>query len=152
VVFIAAGITDAVDGVIARITHRRTRLGTYLDPIADKLLLTCAFVALAILKAIPGWLAIVVVSRDVIISLGFVIILLLIERRPDVKPTVFSKVNTVTQVVMVSVVLFSKVSGTFSRFIPAMVWITAITTILTGLQYVYMGARMVEGSGRSTGR
>jgi cardiolipin synthase len=120
VIFVVAGITDAIDGVIARIAHQKTTLGEYLDPIADKLLLTSAFVALAILKTIPSWLAVIVLTRDVIISLGF-IILFLMDRKPEIRPTTFSKANTVA----------------------------AGTTILTGLQYIYLGTRMTDGTGKN---
>lgn len=148
VIFVVAGITDAVDGLIARITHQRTNLGAYLDPIADKLLLTCAFVTLAILKTIPSWLAVIVITRDVIISLGF-IILFLMDRRPEIKPTTFSKVNTVTQVLTIAFVLFSKIEVSFSILVPTMIWAAAGTTILTGLQYIYLGTRMIDGTGEA---
>ena len=143
VVFVTAGITDAVDGLVARITHQRTRLGAYLDPIADKLLLTSAFVALAILKAIPSWLAVIVITRDVIISLGFAT-LVLIDRKPEIRPTMFSKVNTVVQVLTISMVLFSRAGATVSGFVPVLIVAVACTTTLTGLQYIYLGGRMTN--------
>ncbi len=144
-IFVIAGLTDGLDGPIARITHQRTNLGAYLDPIADKLLLVSAFVTLAILKVIPSWLAVVVITRDVIISLGFTL-LFLMDRKPEIKPTAFSKVNTVVQVLTIAIVLFSKVEVSFSRFVPAMIWAVACTTILTGLQYIYLGTRMTDGT------
>lgn len=145
IIFVIAGITDAIDGVIARITHQKTTLGAYLDPIADKLLLTSAFVALAILKAIPSWLAVIVITRDVIISLGF-IILFLVDRKPEIKPTTFSKINTVIQVLTIAIVLFSKIQVSVSSLVPAMILVAAGTTILTGLQYIYLGTRMNNGT------
>lgn len=151
VVFVVAGVTDAVDGGLARITRQRTALGAYLDPIADKLLLTCAFVGLAILRAIPSWLAVIVITRDVIISLGFCL-LFLMDHRPEAKPTTFSKVNTVTQVLTIAVVLFSKVRVSFSCLVPVLIWATAITTILTGLQYIYLGIRMSNGANKRNRR
>jgi cardiolipin synthase len=145
VIFTIAGITDAVDGGLARITRQRTRLGAYLDPMADKLLLTSAFVALAILKFIPNWLAVIVITRDVIISLGFVI-LFLMDRRPEIKPTKLSKVNTAIQVLTIALVLFSKVQVSVSTLVSAMIWGAAGTTILTGLHYIYLGMRMSNES------
>ena len=145
VIFVIAGITDAVDGGLARITHQRTTLGAYLDPIADKLLLTCAFVTLAILKTIPSWLTVIVITRDVIISLGF-FILFLMDRRPEIKPTTFSKINTVIQVLTIAVVLFSEVQASFAGLVSPMVYAAAFTTILTGLQYIILGIRMTEGA------
>src|SRR5512136_3396512 len=76
IIFALAGITDAVDGLIARITHQRTELGAYLDPIADKLLLSSAFVTLAIIERIPSWLTVIVVTRDIIILIGFLMFFL----------------------------------------------------------------------------
>ncbi len=150
VIFVVAGITDAIDGLIARITQQKTTLGAYLDPIADKLLLTCAFVGLAILQVIPGWLAVIVITRDVIISLGF-IILVLIDRKPEINPTTFSKVNTVIQVLTIALALFSKIHVSFAGLVSAMIGATAVTTIMTGLHYIYMGTRMTEGTGKNTG-
>jgi len=74
ILFTALGVTDALDGFLARILKQQTVLGSYLDPIADKILITSCFLALAILKVIPGWLAVIVISRDVIILLGISIL------------------------------------------------------------------------------
>src|SRR5919206_3628925 len=73
-VFLAAALTDLLDGYIARRRGSQTRLGAFLDPVADKLLLTSAFVTLTWLKVIPFWIAAVVVSRDVVLSLGVLVI------------------------------------------------------------------------------
>jgi cardiolipin synthase len=143
VVFVTAGITDAVDGLVARITHQRTRLGAYLDPIADKLLLTSAFVALAILGAVPSWLTVIVITRDVIISLGFAI-LVLIDHKPEIRPTISSKANTVIQVLTISMVLFSQSGASVSGLVSVLILAVACTTTLTGLQYIYLGARMTN--------
>jgi cardiolipin synthase len=148
VIFVVAGITDAIDGVIARIAHQKTTLGEYLDPIADKLLLTSAFVALAILKTIPSWLAVIVLTRDVIISLGF-IILFLMDRKPEIRPTTFSKANTVVQVLTIALALFSRIQVSVSGLVSGMIWVAAGTTILTGLQYIYLGTRMTDGTGKN---
>lgn len=151
VIFVAAGITDAIDGVIARVRHQRTTLGAYLDPTADKLLLTCAFVALAILKTIPSWLAVIVITRDVIISLGFMI-LFLMDRKPEIKPTTLSKINTTIQILTIAIVLFSKIETSFSSLVSVMIWMAVGTTILTGLQYIYLGTRMTDGTTKEARR
>lgn len=143
VAFVAAGVTDGVDGLAARICQQRTVLGAYLDPIADKLLLTSGFITLAILGAIPRWLAVIVITRDVIISLGFAI-LVLVDRRPEIKPTTLSKINTVIQVLTVAIVLFSRLQTSFTTLVPVMIAATACTTILTGLHYIYVGTRMTN--------
>jgi cardiolipin synthase len=143
VAFVAAGITDGMDGLIARIFRQRTALGAYLDPIADKLLLTSGFVTLAILRAIPSWLAVIVITRDVIISLGFAI-LVLIDRRPEIRPTILSKINTVIQVLTIAIVLFSRLHPSFNTMVPLMIGATSCTTIITGLHYIYVGTRMTN--------
>ena len=71
-VFIVAGITDGLDGLIARLFHQKSKLGAYLDPLADKLLLVSSFILLAHLGLIPNWVAVITVSRDMIITLGVV--------------------------------------------------------------------------------
>ena len=141
--FVTAGITDGLDGLIARITHQRSTVGAYLDPIADKLLLTSAFVTLAILGLIPNWLAVLVITRDVIISLGFVL-LVLIDRKPEIKPSTLSKINTVLQVLTIAIVLYAEMHASLVMLAPLVVKVTACTTILTGLHYIYVGTRMTN--------
>src|SRR4030042_5482759 len=76
ITFAIAGITDGVDGLLARLTRQKTELGAYLDPIADKLLIVSAYITLAIIEIIPSWLAVIVITRDVIIMLGILVMLL----------------------------------------------------------------------------
>src|SRR4030043_2236531 len=90
ITFIIAGITDGIDGLIARITHQRTELGAYLDPIADKLLLSAAFITLAIIEILPSWLAVIVVTRDLIILTGL-FVMILTNYRPKIHPSLVSK-------------------------------------------------------------
>ena len=92
-IFVGAGITDGLDGLIARVYHQRTTTGAYLDPIADKLLLATAFIVLAILGNIPVWLTVIVIAKDVIVALG-VLILFLTSRRVEVKPVLIGKTTT----------------------------------------------------------
>jgi len=102
--FLAAGVSDGVDGAIARRYNRRTELGAYLDPIADKALLMSIYVALGFEGAIPTWLVILVVSRDVLI-IGAVILSWLLDRPVRVRPHMLSKINTAGQIVLAVVVL-----------------------------------------------
>ena len=94
IIFVIAGITDALDGFIARIWHQHTDLGSYLDPIADKLLLASAFITLAILGIVPYWLTVIVMSRDILIATGFWV-LTMTDHEPTIKPRYTSKVTTV---------------------------------------------------------
>jgi cardiolipin synthase (CMP-forming) len=102
--FVAAGVSDGVDGYLARRYNWQTELGAYLDPLADKALLVSIYVVLAILKVIPVWLAIVVVTRDVLI-VGAVILSWLMERPVVMKPLLVSKVNTVGQIAFAGLML-----------------------------------------------
>ncbi|MDP3038265.1 MAG: CDP-alcohol phosphatidyltransferase family protein, partial [Deltaproteobacteria bacterium] len=90
VVFIGAAVSDAVDGLLARLLHQRTVLGSYLDPAADKLLSASSFITLAILNILPGWLAVIVISRDVIICLG-ILILFFTSHSFKIQPSLASK-------------------------------------------------------------
>jgi cardiolipin synthase len=142
-IFIAAGITDGIDGLIARLTDQRTTLGSYLDPIADKLLLLSGFITLAIMKYVPNWLAVIVITRDVIIFIG-VLLLFLMDRKPEIKPTLLSKVNTVFQILAIILVLFSNTVVSMGYLVPTTIWAATATTVLTGLQYTYLGIRMTN--------
>jgi cardiolipin synthase len=102
--FVVAGISDGVDGFMARQFNMRSDLGTYLDPIADKALLVSIFIALAVLAEIPVWLTLLVVSRDFLI-VGGVVLAWMLDRPIEMKPRVVSKVNTVAQIVLVGIVL-----------------------------------------------
>ena len=137
---IVAGTTDILDGVIARMANQRTKLGAYLDPLADKLLLTSAFVTLSYLHVVPVWTAIVVVSRDLIIVAGT--LLLYMTATPiEVMPTVLGKGSTLTQLVYVVLALvFIYLQKDVRPLAPLLVVMLALT-VVSGLQYVYRGIR-----------
>lgn len=105
--FVIAGVSDALDGFIARVYNLRTELGAHLDPLADKALLVSIFIELGALGLFPPWLVIVVVSRDVLIVGGILLASLLGAPMP-IKPALLSKFNTVGQIVVASLVLFMK--------------------------------------------
>ena len=106
VLFVAAGVSDAVDGFLAKRFGMTSELGSYLDPLADKVLIVSIYVALGINGVIPGWLVILVVSRDIMI-VGAVMLSWLIGNPVKVKPLLVSKLNTVAQIVFATVVLGS---------------------------------------------
>lgn len=128
-VFVVAGISDAVDGYLAKRYGWETELGAYLDPLADKLLIVCIFVALGVRGALPSWLVIAVVSRDVLIVIGIVLSWLL-AKPVAIKPLALSKANTVAQIVLAAVVL---ADGAFGLGLEAvrlvLVWVTAALTV-----------------------
>lgn len=143
ITFVIAGITDGVDGLIARITHQRTELGAYLDPIADKLLLFSAFITLAIIEVIPSWLVVIVVTRDVIILVG-VLVMLLTNYHPKINPSLLSKVTTTFQILTVVLVLFTGYYPAFKQISIAAIYGTAVLTILSGAHYIYIGTRILN--------
>jgi cardiolipin synthase len=108
--FVVAGVSDGIDGYLARRFDWRSRLGAYLDPLADKALLVSVFVTLGFLKLIPAWLVIVVVSRDALI-VGAVLLSRLMDHPVHVRPLMVSKVNTVAQIGFVVVVLGTAALG-----------------------------------------
>ena len=110
IVFIIAGISDAVDGWIAKTFDLRTELGAYLDPLADKALIVSIYVALAIVAVLPATLVILVVARDMMIIGAFMISLVM--RKPvKVKPLMISKLNTAAQISFAAMVLGDKAFG-----------------------------------------
>jgi len=104
VLFLVAGVSDAVDGYLAKRFHMTTELGAYLDPLADKALIVSIYLTLGINGLIPGWLVILVVSRDIMI-VGAVMLSWLVGSPVKVKPLLVSKLNTVAQIVFACVVL-----------------------------------------------
>ena len=102
--FLAAGISDAVDGFLAKRFGMKTELGAYLDPLADKVLIVSIYVALGITSVIPLWIVILVVSRDIMI-VGAIILSWLIDRPVQIRPHMISKVNTAAQIVFAGLVL-----------------------------------------------
>jgi cardiolipin synthase len=139
-VFLVASLTDSLDGLIARLANQRTKLGTYLDPMADKLLLTASFLTLAILKVIPIWAAVIVVSRDLILILG-ALILHLTQASQEISPTFLGKSTTVVQLVYIALVLLiAMLHGSTVSLWPVLA-VTIGLTVLSGLHYIYRGIR-----------
>lgn len=146
VVFIIAGLSDGADGLVARVLNQKSRIGSYLDPLADKILLVAAFVVLAARGFIPAWLTVLVISRDVLILLGTLFLFL---NRTDfvIKPSLLSKLNTCFQLLAVFVVLSKDYLHFFSSVSLYVFWITAVLTISSGLHYMHYWFRMLgEGS------
>jgi cardiolipin synthase len=140
IVFAIAAASDGLDGFLARALRQKTELGTYLDPIADKLLLSSAYISLAVLKVLPSWLTVIVISRDVIIVLG-IIILHLLQCPIRVRPLAVSKVTTFFQIVTLLAVLVvaAMPQAEFARYLRMLSIATAALTIASGLAYMYVG-------------
>jgi cardiolipin synthase len=143
--FVIAGISDAVDGFLAKRFGWTTELGAYLDPLADKLLIVSIFVALGVKSALPSWLVIAVVSRDILIVAG-VVLSWLLDRPMRIKPAVVSKVNTLSQIVLAGTVLADDGFGLgLEALRVALVWITGALTIASLLTYLRTWHRHMSG-------
>lgn len=143
-VFVIACISDSLDGLLARFLNQKTAFGAYLDPMADKVLLITAFVSLAILEMIPGWLAVIVISRDVLISIG-ISIFTISNVKYKVKPAVISKCTTVFQSLTIIAALVNLVYFTPFYILISLYWITAVFTIVSGIHYLYKGLNLLQG-------
>jgi cardiolipin synthase (CMP-forming) len=138
VLFLAAGISDAVDGFLAKRFGMATELGAYLDPLADKAMLVSIYVALGITDAVPRWLVILVVSRDIMI-VSAVILSWLVDKPVPLKPLGVSKLNTVAQISLACVVM-AAVGFEFDASLAVM----ALTTVVTALTLLSIGFYVAE--------
>ena len=142
-VFTIAAISDGLDGLLARYFNQHSVLGAYLDPIADKLLLTSAFVCLAVLKIVPAWLTVIVLSRDILIVIG-IIVFAITNIHIEMKPSLVSKFTTVAQLLTILLTLLDlKIPGV--QLIKwSFYWLTAGLTITSGLHYIYFGLNILQ--------
>ena len=138
ILFLAAGITDAIDGFLAKRFGMRTELGAYLDPLADKTMLVSIYVALGIAEALPRWLVILVVSRDIMI-VGAVILSWLVHKPITLQPLLVSKLNTVAQIALACVVL-----AALGFDLNAGMAILALTALVAALTLISVAFYVVE--------
>lgn len=146
IVLIVAGITDALDGAIARVTNQHTRLGAVLDPLADKLLLTSGFITLSLIQLIPSWVTILVVSRDLILMLGTVVAHVT-ESPIDITPTFLGKGTTLLQLSYVVMVIFLSSRHMDPAVLLPLLFGMVTVTLLSGLHYLYRGYRHTSATG-----
>lgn len=140
-VFVAAGISDGLDGWLARIRNSRSALGAMMDPVADKALLVSVYVTLAVLGVLPDWLAILVVFRDLLI-VGGVVVLYMLGQPPLIKPLWISKLNTLVQIGLAAFALLMAGYGLGTRAVlDAAIVLVAATTLASGAAYVVQAAR-----------
>ncbi|WP_338661351.1 CDP-alcohol phosphatidyltransferase family protein [Pararoseomonas sp. SCSIO 73927] len=140
-VFVGAGISDALDGWLARVRNARSFIGSVLDPVADKALLVSVYVTLAIIGVLPDWLAILVVFRDLLI-VGGLLLLALMGLRPAIKPLLVSKLNTALQIGLAGTALFLAGFGLDGGpLLPVLIGLVTGTTIASGAAYVRSAAR-----------
>src|SRR5271166_3483215 len=135
-IFVLAGVSDAIDGFIARHFNLRTELGAYLDPLADKALLISIYVSLAIYAGLPAWLAIIVVSRDVMILVA-VLVSWLLEKPVEIRPVWESKINTAAQIALAGFALGVRAYGLNPQPLQTYLeWAVAATTLASGGVYI----------------
>ncbi len=144
-VFSVAAISDGLDGLLAKYFNQYTVLGAYLDPIADKLLLVSAFVSLAVLKIIPPWLAVIVISRDIMIVTG-ISIFAMTDIHIEMKPSLVSKCTTVAQLFTIILTLLDPQIPSSHIIKSSLFWITAGLTITSGLHYIYIGLNVLQNA------
>jgi cardiolipin synthase (CMP-forming) len=150
--FLAAGLTDALDGALARALKQRTRLGQYLDPVADKLLLSTLFLVLTHMGLIPMRVTVLVFGRDVGILVVSAILYAAVGRR-DFSPSLFGKANTLVQVAAVATVLLHQLTAV--RWVMdlrmLMLDATMVLTVASGLHYAWAASRRVGSTAASSG-
>jgi cardiolipin synthase len=147
ILFAVAGVSDGLDGFLAKHFGWQSRLGSILDPLADKLLLVCSFIALAWNELIPLWLVVAVLARDLIIVFGAVAFHVLFGRY-EMAPTRVSKVNTFFQIVFVLAVVFYHGQFAFKPWlIEALGYVVLATVIISGANYIWIwGRRALEAA------
>ena len=148
VVFVAAGITDGLDGLIARLTNQRTAFGAWLDPMADKMLLVTAFIVLSLpgiglINRLPVWLTVLVISRDVVIVATVAIVSLAIGPR-TFAPSVWGKAATAAYMVTASVVLLFNYLGRTSVLVDVGEWVSLALALVSATHYFFRVRRIIN--------
>jgi cardiolipin synthase len=149
ITLLIAALTDILDGMVARITDQRTRLGEYLDPLADKLMLMSAIITLSVLNFIPLWAVIVVVSRDAILLAG-TLIANLTETNINISPTALGKGTTFAQICYVIAVMLHVTGKVPDFLVDPFLWVMVALTMGSGVHYLFRGVQHLNGSSGKT--
>jgi len=145
-----AGVSDGVDGFLARFFNWRSRLGAILDPLADKILLICLFGVFAIKGLLPLWLMYLVVGRDIVILIGGFIYNFFIEKI-EIKPLFISKINTTLQIALVLLVALNLASIQIVPWVlDGMIILVTLSTLMSGISYVFIWTRLAVSSKKRT--
>lgn len=139
-IFIVAMITDILDGIIARINKSRSVLGSILDPLADKILINTAFLLLASVVLIPYWMVVTIISRDVILILGWLLIFI-ITSNIRIEPSVFGKLTNFLQSTSVLLLLLLSYSKNIDLYIDIYLNTMIIFTVISLLDYLIKGIK-----------
>jgi cardiolipin synthase len=147
-VFVTAGVTDGLDGLIARLSGQKTSLGAWLDPMADKLLLVTTFVVLTLpgldlANRFPTWLTVCIISRDVVIILTVAIVNLAIGPR-TFQPSIFGKIATATYIVTAVAAMLFNYLRYHSVIVDVLVYASLAITIISSLHYIWHARRIID--------
>jgi len=141
--FLVAALTDVFDGFFARMKNQRTRLGTFLDPLADKFLLVTSFVVFAAYGWVPKWLAVTVISRDIIVVAGW-FILYFVTGAARVEPSLLGKVTIWIESLLIAYILITINLPILPDIADAFFLATAAVSILSAIHYMYLGLRITH--------
>ncbi|MGE3177628.1 MAG: CDP-alcohol phosphatidyltransferase family protein [Vicinamibacterales bacterium] len=149
IVFATAGITDGLDGLIARRSGQKTNLGAWLDPAADKLLLVSTFIVLTwpglgLANRMPIWLTVLIISRDVVIVLTVAVVNLAIGPR-TFRPSIYGKAATAIYILTAVVVMYFNYQGYASPVVTLFVYLSLAITLVSSFHYIFHAARIVNG-------
>ena len=150
VVFVTAGITDGLDGLIARLSGQKTSLGAWLDPMADKLLLVTTFIVLTLpglnlANPLPAWLTICIISRDIVIVGTVAVVNLAIGPR-TFRPSIYGKIATATYIVTAVAAMLFNYLGYHSVIVDLAVFASLAITLVSGFHYIWHAARIFDTS------
>ena len=140
-IFILASLTDLLDGYLARKRNETTNLGAFLDPVADKVLVTSALVVLTVAGIVPSWSVILIIGREILIN-GFRLIA--IEKGIVISASYLGKIKTTTQLLSIIILIFSPISSWLLLAGIIIYWIAVITTVLSGFKYLYQGRDLLS--------
>lgn len=138
--FAVAALTDTFDGFIARVRNQKTALGTFLDPLADKFLLVTSFILFSIYGLVPKWLTIVIISRDLIVVTGWLVIYI-VTHTSKIDTTPAGKAAIALQLVLIGYVLVTLNMPSIPDIRAYLIALVSFFTILSGLHYIYRGLR-----------
>ncbi len=146
--FVCAAVTDALDGFLARRLNQKTTLGTIMDPLADKIMMAASYITLSEFEVIPPWLTVAVVSRDVLLVGGVIILKLFSVDNVKIEPSKLGKATTFFQIITVIAALVHKIKGSSSQFFMYLLYlVTLIFTVVSGYQYFRKGLVFIYGNG-----
>lgn len=143
--FVVQAITDLLDGFLARVLKEKTSLGAFLDPLADKAMLVSSFIVLSIKGIVPLWVTTIVISRDIVLTVGYLLICKFVGKI-EILPSILGKLTTFCQIGTVVYVLWSDIRPYQGFFF----YSAAALTIITGVHYVCQGILILKNKGRVT--